>query len=212
MKQEEAILTLSNYLEEVQFPAGLPQGTTFARTFPATEKLPEITIGLGLLRASGSMTIVELTPPIKHARIITVNTFINEVAEQYLKCSGTAPDQWQELLLLELGYIRKLNWNRFNAMQNFVLFSAIPEKERLFLLNKHGIHKLATIAAYGRTDNIDEIITTLDELNEELPEEANYGTIMQLLAVGVPVEDLHLAVQLPEDMVAEIYGESNPEN
>jgi hypothetical protein len=205
VKQEWTLLTLDNYLKETQSPAGLPFGTTFCRTLAETDKLPELTVGLGLIRLVGNNTSIDLVPPIKHAPKVLLNTFINEVAEQYLKLTEIT-DQWQELLLLELGYVKKLNHSGNNPMNNYVLFASIPQDEKLPLLEKYGFHKVATSVAYGHTENIDSVLTTLDELNADLPEEANYATIMNLLALGVPVEELHVAVQLPPEMAAEIYG------
>lgn len=207
MKKEWELLTLDGYLAEVQFPSGLARGTTFSRTLPETPTLPAVTVGLGLMREAVNSFVVDLVPAINHSRTVMINSFINEVAEQYLRLSEVVPDHWQEALLLDLGYVKKPNSNAFNTANNYTLFSPIPVEEKLPLLSKYGFHKIATIVSYGYTDDIEQILTTLDDLNKELPEEANYGTIMELLKVGVPVEDLHMAVQLPADMVAEIYGE-----
>ena len=207
MKQEWEILTLNNYLTEEFFPTGLPRGTTFTRTFAATESLPAVKVGLGIIKDERGVSLVDAVPEIKHARVVTLNTFINEVAEQYLRLSDMFPDQWQEALLLELGYVKKMNHRANTPAHNYNLFAHIPEKERLSLLTKHGFHKIATVVAYGHTDDIDKILTTLDELNEELSETANYGTLMNLLRAGVPPEELHVAVQLPEEMVLEIYSD-----
>lgn len=203
MKQEWEVLTLGKYLTETVSPAGLPRGTTFIRSFKETAQLPQITVGLGLIKAIGTHTSIDLVPPIKHARTVLLNTFINEVAEQYLNCSEQT-DQWQELLLLGLGYVKKVNHER-NTVNAYHLFAPIPEEERLPLLTKYGFHKIATVVSYGCTENIDGFLTALDELNKLLPEEANFGTLMSLLELGVPVEELEVAVQLPFYMAAEIY-------
>lgn len=210
MRKELEILTLDNYLEESQPPMGFPDGVTFTRTFPATEKLPQVTVGLGLLRSStrgGHSFIVDLVPEIKKSNPVMMNTFINEVAEQYLRLSEIYPDRWQEALLLELGHVRKKNPNRYGPDQNVKLFASIPEEERLHLLDKYELHQIATIVSYGHTEGIDTILSELDKMNEEFGTETNYASILECLRIGVPVEELHVAVQLPPEMVAEIYSD-----
>lgn len=210
MKKELEILTLDSYLEETQAPMGFPAGVIFARTFPETEKLPKITVGLGLLRSStrgGHSFIVDLVPEIKKSKPVMMNTFINEVAEQYLKLSEIYPDRWQEALLLELGHVRKKNPQRYGAEQNVKLFASIPEEERMTLLDKYGLHQIATIVSYGYTEGIDTILTTVDKMTEEFGAEADYGSVLACLQMGVPLEELEVAVQLPPEMIAEIYSD-----
>lgn len=207
MKQEWEIFTLGKYLTEAQSPSGLPRGTTFSKTFAETDQLPQLTVGLGLIKMIGSSSSIDLVPPIKNSPKVLLNSFINEIAEQYLRLSEILPDQWQEALLLELGYVKKLNTqSRYDSMSDYTLFAPIPEEDKLPLLRKYGFHKVATIVAYGYTEKIDRILTIIEDLNKELPEGANYGTIMSVLSMGVPVEDLHMAVQLPLEMVQEIYN------
>lgn len=205
MSKDWEILTLDGYLTEEQFPTGFPVGTTFNKTFPKTQILPKVTVGLGLIRNTGGQFTVEAVPPLDRSRTVMLNTFINAVAENYLELSESAPDHWEELLLLNLGYVKKMNFPALSA-KAYVILADIPAEERKPLLTKHGLHKILTIAAYGGTENIDEILTTLDELNNKLDEPTDYGTILHMLASGVPLEELHVAVQLPIEMAEEIYG------
>lgn len=203
MNKEWELLTLDGYLTY----AGLPPGVTFSRTLPSTSLLPEVTVGLGLIRPSNRGFFAELIPKIRHITNATVNTFINEVAERYLQLSEISENNWQELLLLDLGYVRKAFSTGNNPTDKNNLFSSLLlENNNLPLLEKHGFHKIATLLAYDCIENIEETLEILDELNKELPEYANYGTLLNLFSIGVPVEDFHLAVQLPEDMVRELYG------
>ena len=210
MRKELEILTLDNYLTESQPPMGFPEGVTFTRTFSATEQLPQLTVGLGLIRSTtrgGPSFLVDLVPEIKKSNPVMINTFINEVAEQYLKQSELHPSRWQEAVLLELGHVRKMNSQGYNPDKNIQLFASIPEDERLHLLNKYEFHQIATIAAYGYTEGIDTILTELDKMNMEFGSDTNYSSILECLRIGVPVDELHVAVQLPAEMIAEIYSD-----
>lgn len=210
MKKELEILTLDGYLMESQPPRGFPEGITFTRTFPATEQLPEVTVGLGLLRSTTRGVhsfIVDLVPEIKKSKPVMINTFINEVAEQYLKLSEIYPDRWQESLLMELGHVRKPNPIGYNPTGNTQLFASIPEEERFLLLDKYEFHQIATIVSYGYTEGIDSILIAMDTLNEKFGVEANYASVLTCLQMGVPVEELDVAVQLPPEMIAEIYSD-----
>lgn len=210
MNKELEILTLDNYLEESQAPMGFPNGIIFTRTFPATEQLPQMVVGLGLLRSStrgGHSFIVDLVPEIKKSKPVMLNTFINEVAEQYLKLSEIYPDRWQEALVLELGHVRKKSPNRYAPDQHVQLFASIPDEEKLQLLDKYELHQIATVVSYGYTTGINTILTTLDEMNREFGSDGNYSSILECLRMGVPVDELSVAVQLPPEMIAEIYSD-----
>lgn len=213
MNKELEILTLDNYLVESNPPMGFPDGVTFTRTFPATEQLPEITVGLGLLRSTtrgGHSFLVDLVPEIKKSKPVMLNTFINEVAEQYLKLSEKHPDRWQEALLLELGHVRKNEIRGYNPDKNVELFAPIPQEEKVRLLNRYSLHEIATIVSYGYTEKVDVILRTLEDMNHEFSAEANYASILECLRIGVPLEELEVAVQLPPEMIAEIYSDYSP--
>lgn len=207
MRKELEILQLAGYLSEEGVKQGFfNYGTTFSRLLPATSELPAITVGLGVIRdITPKTTKMELMPTIKNTPNVMLNTFINEVAEQYLRCSEILPEQWQELLLLNLGYAKTMKLG--SQVENAQMFEAIPSEERLPLLKKHGFHKVATFVAHGHTEDIDTIINTLDELNKG-NEPISYGVLMDLLELGVPAEDLQLAAQLPPEMVEGLYGDS----
>lgn len=213
MNKELEILTLDSYLTETQPPRGFPEGVTFTKTFPATDQLPHITVGLGLLRSStrgGHSFLVDLVPEIKKSKPVMLNTFINEVAEQYLKLSEKYPDRWQEALLLELGHVRKTQIVGYNPDNNIELFASIPPDEKIRLLQNHHLHEVATVVSYGYTEGIDVILGTLEKMNKEFQDEANYASVLECLRVGVPLDELEVAVQLPPEMIAEIYSDYSP--
>ena len=81
----------------------------------------------------------------------------------------------------------------------------IPEEERRFLFEKHGFHKLAMMLSYGYNENIDNLLCDIDEFRETV----NYGEVLELMAMGTPMEDIPLALQLPPEMVKEIYRQTN---
>lgn len=204
MNKDWTTLMLGGYLEEKVLHGG---GTTFIRTLPETEELPEITVGLGIISQQGALTSAVLAPQSYRGRmkIMMVNTLINEVAEKYFVLADEFPDSWQEVLLLDFGYVHK-NPNKFPVADDYSLLNSIPKEDRLSLYRRFGLHKIATLVAYGHTDNIESVLSDLDTLNSSLPKPANYGKIMSLLAAGVPSEDFHLAVDLPDDMLSEFYN------
>jgi hypothetical protein len=213
LNKELEILTLDSYLMETKPPRGFPEGITFTKTFPATEQLPNITVGLGLLRSSirgGPSFLVDLVPEIKKSKPVMLNTFINEVAEQYLKLFDKYPDRWQEALLLELGHVRKPQIEGYNPDNNIVLFDSIPPEEKVRLLQSHHLHEIATVVSYGYTEGIDVILGTIEKMNEDFQDEANYASVLECLRVGVPLDELEVAVQLPPEMIAEIYSDYSP--
>ena len=81
------------------------------------------------------------------------------------------------------------------------LFNPIPDDERGRLLEKYGLHKIATMVAHGYTQNLASLISTIDELRGD----ASFVDVFKLVRFGVPWEDIPLALQLPEDMVRGIY-------
>jgi hypothetical protein len=44
-------------------------------------------------------------------------------------------------------------------------------------------------------------------MNREFGSDGNYSSILECLRMGVPVDELSVAVQLPPEMIAEIYSD-----
>ena len=200
MNKDWEVLTLGGYLQPEQLANGF---TTFTRTLQGSPLLSNVKVGLAGMPYQNFQSVTRI-PMVGKSRTVMPNTFLNEIAEQYLELSSLEPTRWQELLLLHLGYV-----NHPNATydDNFTLFAEIPQKERLPLLRKHGFHKIALLVAYKITENLDEYITSLDETLKDMPEGTGYGKLLELLAADVPLDDLSLAAQLPDDLIDGLYGE-----
>lgn len=207
-------LTLDGYLKQQD----MGYRTTFLRTLPATEQLPEMTVGLGLLvsgRSGTSVTQVQRIPDLFHTRAVMLNSFLNEIAERYLELSDEFPDSWQDLVILELGYVDTLNGRGRTSLttfsdvkgDNFALFSEITNSDKLRLYKKHGLHKIATMVANGNGPDLEHTLETVEEIQSQQDEYIPLATLLKLLNSGIPVDDLALAAQLPPDMLEGIYGE-----
>ena len=208
MRKELEILTLDGYLTETSAPGRY--GVTFTRTFAATDLLPEIIVCLGYIHSDNNVVnsfIVDVVPEIGKSKSVMLNTFLNEVAEQYLQLSDKFPDTWQEMLLLELGHVRKPVTATNLLKGNVTLFASIPRTERQHLLESYGLHKIAAIVSHGYTEGVESILLTLDSMNEQFGDVANYSSLLTCLKMGIPVEELETAIQLPPEMIAEIYSD-----
>ena len=198
MKQYWETLYLDGYLEYGPHP----QGYTFSRTFPETPELPKLTVGLGVLTRSSSSGYRVYSIPF-HMSGIREDTFIDIVEEKQEQLRHLP--NWRELLLLDLGYTTDLLLLSGREREGARLH-CIPEGARTYLLKKHGLHKLATTAAYGYGSEADMIIDIINEYGHG----QNYGDLLRVMVLGVvPMEDLHLAAQLPTEMVKGIYSPSS---
>ena len=213
MKKAWENLTLGGYLEETKIRSDV-FSTTFSRTFPRTDELPELTVGLGILVQNAHGKHRVLAAP-RHLQWVLAGNAIKRVVvmEEHLidavltetRACMASYQNWQEHLLLRLGYVTNLLSDKllyWDEKKNYNLLDPIPEEEREFLLRKHGLHKIAAMVAHGHTQELDAAISTIDELRGG----ANYGDALRVMAMGVPLEDVPVAAQLPVEMVAGIYN------
>ena len=204
---EPMTLTLDGFLEEQSLHLDDASAHTFARTFPKTAELPETTVGLAVLIFDyyNRHYVTTHVPEYFDGNCLDGEhvCFLRlTVKEQKKELSPHWPN-WQERFLLDCGYASNPEAEiGQNATASFKLFEEIPWDEREFLLGKHGLHKIATMVAHGYAWKIDESIRAIDKFRGD----ANYADVFRVLELGVPHEDLHLAAQLPTEMVKELYG------
>ena len=196
-------LTLDGFLEEQSLHLDI-SAPTFSRTLPRTLDLPEITVGLAVLIYDfyKKHYVTTHVPEYFDGESLDgyfVGALIWTVENQKKELFPNFPN-WQERFLLDCGYAYNPN-----ATTNFKLFEGVPEEQREFLLRKHGLHRIATMVAYGHTWDIDATIEIIDRFRGD----ANYGDVLPLMTLGVPCEDWHSAAQLPTEMVKEIYDLSS---
>lgn len=159
--------------------------------------------------------MVERIPNIFHSRTVMLNSFLNEIAERYLELFEISPDLWQELLILELGYVDTLVANRRKGLtsfsdtkgDNYELFSGITNSDKHRLLKEHGLQKIALMVAFGQAADLESTLNTIEEIQRTADEYIPLTKLLELLNNGIPVDDLVLASQLPPDMLEGIYGE-----
>ena len=201
-----AVLKLEGYLERDTGPT-YEHSTTFTRILPKTPELPAVTVGLGVVFYSSYSNYgprVEGIPhyltPMKEDGFVAV---VLERQRQYFEYSHLG--NWQERLLMDLGYVFKLPMMRsrlHRVQEGVTTFSMVPKRERAFLLEKYGFQKVALMVAHGHASDIDTVLTSFEEMRGNM----TYHEFFRMMEFGVPVEDLPLTAQLPIEMVEELYS------
>ena len=196
-----SILRLNGYLRTTD-TFFYKNAYAFVREFLQTPQLPEVTVGLGILIPSFPFSAPPRVEGVPDSYKTSIHTLINAVVEKHVQYAHLP--NWQERLLLDLGYSMRLPRDKrwfFTVQEAVNIFGLIPEEEKAFLFDKYGLHKIATMVAHGYTQNLDFMLTVFDNCGG-----ASYEDCFRLMETGVPVEDLLHATQLPIEMVEEFYG------
>ena len=203
----DARLTLDGYLVASFFTytvdstfVGHHVGTTFISTFPkGSMSLPRVRVGLGLFLPGENGFGRKQVLDIPKGKGLSPNAFASLVEEKQRQLDHLP--MWRDRLLLEMGYAIRATVTQPDKVANDHLFSDIPREEADHLLEKHGFYKVAIMVAHGYAQGMDKALDIIDDLRAK----EHFSYLIALLAQGVPVEDLELAIQLPAEMVRELY-------
>lgn len=186
-------------------PAG--SGLSFTRDYPENENFPAITVGLGFLYIQGMENVmlkrIASAPNQRMTSAPFINTFTSDIYDLYLKYSSQYPTTWPERVLINMGYV--IVEGKDGNPNTSALFSEIPQNDRDALLDTYQLNDIATMVTMGFTK---QMLPTLKKLYELTPVTGlKVSRQLELLALGVPVEDLLSADELPADMLYEFYGQ-----